>query len=316
MFPLEIQLVTLILITTLILLVTGKISVDKTAIGILVVLSLTGILTPRETVAGFANPAVITVAAMFLLSRGLMRTGAVSYVTELVLRLSGSNRRYAFIFILATVGLASAFINNTPVVVLFIPIVMGLSCQCNFSPSTLLIPMSYASILFGTCTLIGTSTNLIVSDLATAYGYPPLAMFELGIVGLPIAIVGIVFLLVFSGRLMPRRLGPVCEINETSEKRYLAELIVPEKSPLIGRSDIISHGESELGLGVIEIFRKGNILDPARAEVEIRRDDIILVKGSAEALVACLNKKTLVPALGAENLNFGSGLKDDLIIEL
>ncbi|MCG8615163.1 MAG: anion permease, partial [Desulfobacterales bacterium] len=117
-------------------------------------------------------------------------------------------------------------------------------------------------------------------------------------------------------RLMPRRLGPVCEINETSEKRYLAELIVPDKSPLIGRSDIISHGESELGLGVIEIFRKGNILDPARAEVEIRRDDIILVKGSAEALVACLNKKTLVPALGAENLNFGSGLKDDLIIEL
>ncbi|MCG8637456.1 MAG: anion permease, partial [Desulfobacterales bacterium] len=246
----------------------------------------------------------------------VIRTGAAGIVTELVLNLSRSNRRYAFVIILVTVGLASAFINNTPVVVLFIPIVMGLSCQCNFSPSTLLIPMSYVSILAGTCTLIGTSTNLIVSDLSTAYGYPPLSMFELGVVGVPIAVAGLGFLMVFSGRIMPRRMGPVCEINQASEKRYIAELIVPSQSPLIGKTDIIGYGESELGLNIIEVFRNGNILDPSRTPITIRRDDILLAKGSAEDLVACLKKATLLPAHGEEELNLGPGLKDDLIIEL
>lgn len=135
-----VALVSFILILTLIFLISEKISVDKTAVGIMVLLALTGILTPAETVAGFANPAVITVGAMFLLCRGLIRTGAVSFLTELVLKFSKGNRQYAFIIILAGVAVLSAFINNTPVVVLFIPIVMGLSCECDFSPSKLLMP--------------------------------------------------------------------------------------------------------------------------------------------------------------------------------
>ncbi len=313
---LDIQMVTLILFIALVFLVLGKISVDKTAMGILVALSLTGILSPKETVAGFANPAVLTVGAMFLLSRGLIRTGAVGFISQMVLALSKSNKKSAAVLILVTVGLASAFINNTPVVVLFIPIVMVLSCQCDFSPSALLIPMSYVSILGGTCTLIGTSTNLIVSDLATAYGYAPLSMFELGIVGGPIAIAGLVFLLIFSGRIMPGRMGPVCELNETSEKRYLAELIVSETSPLIGAKNIIQVAESEYGLDIIEIFRKGRIIDPSRTQITLQKDDILLAKGSAEDMVQCLKKKHLQPALGEENLHLGTGLKDDLIIEL
>ncbi|MCG8683375.1 MAG: SLC13/DASS family transporter [Desulfobacterales bacterium] len=316
MFSLEIQIVSLILISALALLVSGKFSVDKIAVGIIVILALTGIISPKEAVAGFANPAVITVGAMFLLSRGLIRTGAIGFVTEVVLSLSKSNKHYAFALILVFVGIASAFINNTPVVVLFIPIVMGLSCQCNFSPSTMLIPMSYVSILAGTCTLIGTSTNLIVSDLATAYGFAPFSMFELGIVGLPIAIAGIGFLLLASNRFMPARLGPVCEINQASEKRYLAELVVPAKSPLVGSTDIVTYADKALGLGIIEVFRNGDILDPTRTRISIKPDDILLVKGSAEDLVACTQSKKLLPAHGEENLNLGSGLKDDLIVEL
>lgn len=316
MFGLDIQIVTLILLTALALLITGKIPVDKTAIGIMVMLAVTGILTPKETVSGFANPAVITVGAMFLMSRGLIRTGAVNVVTDLVLALSKSNGKIAFALILVTVGLASAFINNTPVVVLFIPIVMGLSCHCNFSPSSLLIPMSYVSILAGTCTLIGTSTNLIVSDLATAYGYAPLSMFELGIVGLPIAIVGLIILLIFSSRVMPKRIAPVCHLENNNDKLYLAELVVPPGSPLIGRTDIIDHAETELGLGIVEVFRKSTILDPARTHVEIRQDDILLAKGSAEDLVTGMKKEILIPAHGEENLRLGPGLKDDLIVEV
>ena len=312
----QIVFVSLLLMTTLLLLISEKISVDKTAMGIMVLLSLTGILTPKETVAGFANPAVITVAAMFLLSRGLIRTGAVEVVTQLVLRFSKGKKTYAFLLILLTVALSSAFINNTPVVVLFIPIVMGLSCEYDFSPSKLLIPLSYVSILAGTCTLIGTSTNIIVSDLFESAGYEPLSMFELSTIGVPIAVLGIIFLVFVSPKLMPGRTAPVCEMDEERETKYIAEFIVPLKSPLVGNETIIETAEEDLGLTVIEIFRNGNIFDPSRTHISLKQEDILLVKGSAEDLVLCLKKQILQPAHGEENMAFGSSKEDDLIVEL
>ena len=312
----QIVLVTLILGVTLILLISEKISVDKTAIGIMVVLALARILTPREAVAGFSNPAVITVAAMFLLSRGLIRTGAVGFVTEWIMRFSKGHQTYATILIFVTVAFASAFINNTPVVVLFIPIVMALSCECDFSPSKLLIPLSYVSILAGTSTLIGTSTNIIVSDLAATYGFEELTMFELGKIGVPIALVGMIFLLVIAPRLMPARTAPVCDLEHGKAKRYIAELIVPTGSPLVGVDSITALAEKELGLNVIEIFRRGHVLDPDRSRVTVQPADILLVKGSAEDLLTCLKKQVLELAHGEEGMTFGGGLKDDLVIEL
>ena len=315
-FDLQIALITVILIISLFLLITEKISADKTAIGIMVVLALTGILTPKQAVAGFANPAVITVGAMFLLSRGLIRTGAVGFVTELVLKLSHGKKNLAFIYILVAVAFASAFINNTPVVVLFIPIVMGLSCDCDFSPTKLLIPLSYVSILAGTCTLIGTSTNIIVSDLSTSFGYAPLTMFELGIIGLPIAVAGLIFLLITASRLMPERIAPVCEPDEGKQKRYIAELIVPENSPLIGMDNIDEYTRDTMGLSIVEIFRSDNTFDPVRTRLTVEVNDILLVKGSAEDLVSCLKEKSLELAHGQEQMVFGSGMKDDLIVEV
>ena len=308
--------VSLILVVTLFLLVTEKISVDKTAMGIMVVLSLTGILTPKEAVGGFANPAVITVGAMFLLSHGLIRTGAVGFVTELLLHFSKANKTYAYILILTSVALASAFINNTPVVVLFIPIVMGLSCECDFSPSKLLIPLSYVSILAGTCTLIGTSTNIIVSDLSALAGYDPLSMFELGKIGVPIAVLGIIFLFFVSPKLLPGRTAPVCELEGEKQNKYIAELIVPVNSSLIGNGDIIEFAQERFGLNVIEVFRNGNIFDPARTRISVKQEDILLVKGSAEDLVSVLKTQILELAHGEEGMAFGGGLKDDLIVEL
>ena len=200
----EIWIVTALLCAVLVLLITERLPVDLTAIGIMVVLIVSGILTPTEAVAGFANPAVITVAAMFLLSRGLIRTGAVNYVAESVTSLAGSNRHLALITIMITVAVASAFINNTPVVVLFIPIILSVSCTYQFSPSKFLIPISYASILAGMCTLIGTSTNIIVSDLSVMYGFRELEMFELAPLGAPIAILGLLFVFVAAPRLIVR----------------------------------------------------------------------------------------------------------------
>jgi len=315
-FDFQIAFVSVILVVTLFLLISEKITVDKTAMGIMVALAITGILTPKEAVAGFANPAVITVGAMFLISRGLIRTGAVGYVTEKVLEFSKGNRLYAFALILGTVAFASAFINNTPVVVLFIPIVMGLSCECDFSPSSMLIPLSYVSILAGTCTLIGTSTNIIVSDLSAAYGYGPISMFELGRLGIPIAAIGILFLFYFSPKMMPERTAPVCELDEQKDQRYIAELIVPAQSPLIGQADIFWYVQDTYGLSLIEVFRGGDIIDPVRRPLKCRKDDILLVKGGAESLLTCLKQNSLELPHGAEGVKFGSGLEDDVIVEL
>ncbi len=159
----DIWIVSIILIITLVLLITEKMRVDLTAIGIMVALMVTRILTPMEAVAGFANPAVITVGAMFLISRAMIRTGAVGFIARKVIEHSRGNAKVAMLLTLLIVGIASAFINNTPVVVLFIPIILSLSCEYNLSPSKFLIPVSYASILAGTCTLIGTSTNIIIA---------------------------------------------------------------------------------------------------------------------------------------------------------
>ncbi len=313
---LEIILVSGILIAALSLLITEKIAVDKTAIGIMVALATTGILSPGETISGFANPAVITVGAMFLLSHGLIRTGAVGFISERILHFSKGNKTRAVILILTSVALASAFINNTPVVVLFIPIVMGLSCECDFSPSKLLIPLSYVSILAGTCTLIGTSTNIIVSDLSTQFGFEPLSMFELSRVGIPIALIGMIFLFFISPKILPGRTAPVCELDENKSNRYIAELIVSPDSPLIGEEHIMEHAAEHLGLSVIEVFRNGNIFDPVRSQITVKQEDILLVKGSAEDIVSCLKKQILEPAHGEEDISFGKGLKDDLIVEL
>ena len=316
MINIPVVLVSLILIVTLVLLISEKISVDKTAIGIMVLLALTGILSPSETVAGFANPAVITVGSMFLLSHGLIRTGAVGFLTELVLKFSKGSRKSAFLIILVGGAVLSAFINNTPVVALFIPIVMGLSCECDFSPSKLLIPLSYVSILAGTSTLIGTSTNIIVSDLANLNGFDQLSMFELGRLGVPIAAIGILFLFLASPKLMPGRTAPVCELDEGKEKKYIAELIVTEKSALIGKRDITVYAKENLGLSVIEIFRNGGVFDPSRTRLSIKQNDIFLVKAGAQDIISCLKSKELSLIHGKKNLTFGGSPEDDLIVEL
>jgi di/tricarboxylate transporter len=188
-----IWLTSLILAVTIFLLITETIPIDLTAIGIMVVLIITAILPPQKALHGFANPAVITVGAMFIISRGLMRTGVLGFVGERMIAYSRghANRIMAMSFLI--VAFASAFINNTPVMVLFISILMAVCCEYGLSPSKFMIPISYASILAGTCTLIGTSTNIIVSDLSAGGGHGAISMFELASLGIPMALSGLFF---------------------------------------------------------------------------------------------------------------------------
>jgi di/tricarboxylate transporter len=312
----DVLIVSAILIIALVLLITEKLPVDLTAIGILVSLIFTRILTPLEAIAGFASPAVIAVGAMFLVSKGMIRTGAVGFIGQKVITYSHGSPKLAMLVILLVVGLASAFINNTPVVVLFIPIVLSLSCELDISPSKFLIPVSYASILAGTCTLIGTSTNIIVSDLSLMHGYGALSMFELSVLGVPIALLGITFLLFAAPKLMPSLHSPICELKDSHHRRYLAELSIPRGSSLIGQDPDRVFAEKYPFLEVLELIRYSHIYYPDRDRVTIAPDDLLLVKSSANDLVEILHSNTVKLPLSERGINFGAGEKESLIVEL
>ena len=312
----SIWIVSLILVVTLYLLITEKIPVDMTAIGIIVVLMVSQILTPLEAVLGFANPAVITVAAMLMISQGMIRTGAVGFIGQKVIKYSKGNPKLSLLVTLLIVAAASAFINNTPVVVLFIPIILNLSCEYNLSPSKFLIPVSYASILAGTCTLIGTSTNIIVSDLSVIQGYGGIGMFELSSLGIPIAVIGLAFLYVCSPILMPGHTTPTCEMEDREDKRYLAELSVPQNSPMVGQDSALFFTKKYPTLELFEIVRGPRIIPLSDDSLPIVSHDLMLVKGSASDLIAMLNDNVVELPHADEDLNFSAADQNTLIVEL
>ena len=311
-----IWLMSLILVVVMLLLITEKLPVDLTSLGILVVLTVTGILTPTEAIAGFASPAVITVGAMFLISQGMIRTGAVGFISKKVGDYSRGRPVLAIFFILVIVGTASAFINNTPVVVLFIPIILSLSCKLDFSPSKVLIPVSYASILAGTCTLIGTSTNIIISGLSAKHGLGSLGMFELSPLGVPIALLGIFFLMFAAPKLMPSMHNPVCELKDDDHRRYLAEMQVPRDSRIIGQDPESYFSQKYPGMEVLELIRYSHVFYPDRDAVKIASDDLLLVKGSANDLVEILNDDLIELPMAEQGPSSEAEEKQSLIVEL
>jgi di/tricarboxylate transporter len=311
----HVLIVSVILIVTLYLFISEKISVALTAVGIMAALMIFQILTPRESVAGLAHPAVVTVAAMFIISKGLVRTGAVEHIARRITKIARGNQTWAMILILASVAVASAFINNTPVVVLFIPVVMSMCCEFHLSPSKFLIPVSYASILAGTSTLIGTSTNIIVSDLSAQYGFGSLSLFELSVIGAPLAVIGIVFILLAAPRVMPSLSNPVCQIRDADNRQYLAELSIPRGSDFIGKKPASLFKEQH-NLEVLELIRYSHIFHPMRDEVIIAADDLLLVKGSLNDLVAVLNSKDIELPSSEKDLSFGAGKKEAIVVEL
>jgi di/tricarboxylate transporter len=312
----EIWIVSIILAIILYLLISEKIPIDLIAIGLIVILMLTNLLTPIEAVAGFANPAVLTVGAMFLISQGMIRTGAVGFLGERVIRYSKGKAGLALLIILTIVAAASAFLNNTPVVVLFIPVVMSMCCKFGLSPSKFLIPLSYASILAGSCTLIGTSTNIIVSDLSAGYGYGALEMFELSKVGVPIAVLGLGFLLLAAFKIMPTTANPTCELENGHRQQYLAEIHIPKGSILIEKNPSDAFQSKYPDVEVLELIRNSHIFYPGRDMVTILADDLLLVKGSANSIVEILQSKIAALPSSEKGLDFGNGEKHPVLVEM
>ncbi len=312
----EIWIVSIILIISVYFLIMEKISVDLTSIGIMVLLVVFRILTPKEAVLGFANPAVITIGAMFIVSKGMMRTGGVEFIGRQIVRLADGNYIVALTVVLFTVAVASAFINNTPVVILFIPVVMTLCCEYGLSPSKFLIPISYASILAGTCTLIGTSTNIIVSDLSFGYGFGEISMFELSYIGVPIAIVGIIFLIIATPRVLPSLANPVCLLKNSEHRQYLAELKIPRRSKLIGKKPLDLFHKKYPGTEMLELIRMSRIHHPEREELFITADDKLMIKVALNDLVEILHNEDVELPSSKKDLLLGAQKDAPIIVEL
>ena len=312
----ELWIVSTILVVTIFLLVTEKIPIDLTAIGVLVALMVTGILEPKEALGGFANPAVITVASMFILTRGLNRTGALAYVSEKMIEYSRGNDRRILIMAMLGTAIPSAFLNNTPVVILFISIIMSVCCEYGLSPSKYLIPVSYSSIVAGTCTLIGTSTNILISDLSVKYGYGAIAMFELSSLGIPMAIIVITFLYFAASHSMPQHKAPVCELSGEAAPRYLAEFSVPAQSKLIHLDPYEFFNENYPSIELFELIRGPFIYYPEREKLKTSEKDLLFVKGSASDLVAILHESIVELPHKVKELNFSASDEDSIIVEL
>ena len=224
--------VLIILIAAVILFVTEWLPVDITALAVLVALAALQPWTqisPTDAVSGFSNPATITVLAMLILSEGIRRTGLVQILGQWLGDFAGESRSKQLGVTIAVPGIFSGFINNTPVVALLVPVISEMAHKGRTSPSKLLIPLSYASMLGGTLTLIGTSTNLLASNVSERLIGQGFSMFEFTGLGLIVLGVGSAYLFLFGHHLLPERVQPREDfIDEYGMKEYLARLTVPQ----------------------------------------------------------------------------------------
>lgn len=271
-----------------------RISPDIITTACLTLILLSGILTPEEALAGFANEGMLTVAVLYIVVSGLTETGAVGWIVHHLLGRPRSIRHAQLRLMLPVAGM-SAFLNNTPVVAIFIPAVQDWAKRHRLTLSRLLIPLSYASIAGGTCTLIGTSTNLVVNGLMMSEtGESGLALFELAWIGLPVTLTVFIFILLFGYRLLPAR-APVREDLE-NVREYTVEMLVEPASPLVGQG-IEEAGLRQLpGLFLVEIDRDGQTLPAVSSQERLQANDRLIFTGVRDSVVDLQKIRGLVPA--------------------
>ena len=241
-----------------------RISADLTAItvfGVLIFVSMisgSSELPTLESILGvFGNSAPLTIAGMFIVSGALERTGAIDLITAYLRRLVKlPYKSFIFIMVIGVAGV-SAFINNTPVVIVLMPVILTLSREMGIASSKLLIPLSYASIFGGTCTLLGTSTNLLASGILRDSGHAPIGMFELAAVGLPILAVGSLYLVFFGNKLLPHRETLTSILSDEERKEFMTEAFVRPGSDLNGQTALDSGLLKGRGIRLLEIVRQG-----------------------------------------------------------
>lgn len=282
-----------VVVGILICLIRNIAPADWLFLGGVILLCAAGVIDSKQALAGFSNPGMMTVAALFVVAAGLRDTGILDYVGQKVLG-SATKLTQAYWRLTGVTVTLSAFLNNTPIVAMFVPVVIDWCRRNQVSPSKLLIPLSYLTILGGTCTLIGTSTNLVVDGLMTSNGMPGIGLFEIGMVGLPYALVGVIYLWLLGPKLLPNRQELLEQLGE-SRREYLTEMRVEANCPLIGKSVEASSLRGLNGLFLIEIDRQGELISPVKPEQVIKLGDQLIFAGVVSTMVELEKIPNLVP---------------------
>lgn len=273
------------------LFVTEWVAFDVTAVLILATLVFSGVLDPEGALSGFSNPATVAIAAMLVLSEALRRTGVLDLLADQIRKLAERSRALAVLTLMGTVGVSSAFINNTAVVAIFIPVVIAMASDLETSPSRLLMPLSFISIFGGVCTLVGTSTNLLVSSIAERRGIAAFSMFEMAPAGLVFFGAGFLYLALVAPRVLPERRRETDLARGYEMDGFVSEIEVGSDGREQSDRDALI---DSLDLDILEVRRDGQALH--EDEWKWQPGDILRVRGGGEAIETLLDSESLAIA--------------------
>lgn len=294
-----------VILGAVILFATEIISIDLVALLVMITLILSGVITPQEGIEGFSNKATITVAFMFVLSAALLKTGALQFFTHRLSSLFRTNFTLGISLMMLVVAVISAFINNTPVVAIFIPVVIQIANASGQSPTKMLIPLSFASIFGGTCTLIGTSTNILVSGIAEKEGLEPFSMFDMTPMGLVFLILGILYMVFIGVKLLPERKQEDLT-TKFGMRNYLSEIELLENSNAVGKTIMESTLVKELEMDVIEVRRGTDTYNLPAGDFVLLANDVLKVRCNVEKIKQLKDKAKIMVAssfkIGGEDI--------------
>lgn len=288
----EIILVLIILAGVVVLLITEWMPLEVVALLVLGVLAISGIVRPLEALAGFSNPAVVTIWAVFILSGGLTRTGIANILGRQLLKVAGRKPSLLVVTIMVIAGVLSAFMNNVAVAALMLPVVMDIARKTDCSPSSLLMPLAYGSLLGGLTTMIGTPPNILVSEALREAGLTPFKLFDFTPVGLIVMFSGIAFVALIGMRLLPKRKAAMSAPGAHPDFRQQYELQdrlfkikIPQESALVGKTLAKSRLGSGFGLSVVGIIRDDKTLLAPEITQVIKPDDMLIVEGRMDRIL-------------------------------
>jgi di/tricarboxylate transporter len=287
----EIATVIILLFVALVLFGLERIPIDIVTILLVIAMVLTGTLTAPEAFAGFGNDIIITIAGLFVLTGGLVKTGVVDAVGRRLHRISGGSEFRLTVLIMLTAAACASVMKNTTTTAMFVPVVIGIAARARVQPSKLLMPLAFGAILGGTCTLIGTSTNLAVSGAMTRYsaalGRPlePFSMFELTPVGIVIVAVGMLYMLLAGLRLLPNRGNAESLADQYHIREYMSEVVVLDSSPLVGRTLAEANLSEQMDLLVVGILRGRQGRVAPKPDETVQAGDLLLVQGRVEDIL-------------------------------
>ena len=276
----DIILLGVIIIIALVLFITEFFPIDVTALVVLGLLLIFGLVTPEQSLSGFSNPAVITIGCLFIMSYALQKSHVLEYVIININKIIDQSQTLGMAVYLFCIGIASAVVNNTAIVAIFMPVTIRLADKYNISPSKVLIPLSYAAILGGTLTLVGTSTNLIVNSVLVVSTGESLGMLEFAKFGIIKFVVGLIYIFTIGHKLLPSRVAKSSSITDYSLDGYLTEFKINENSPLCGKTLLDRKINENYDVIVLDVLRGGEIITSNLRSLILKEEDVLFVKGS------------------------------------